>query len=391
MKRLNPTAPPWDAIEAGLVVDDLHGSLYQNLAARAELEPGSQQLLAGGVGSGKTTELLLAVKWLHTHGNIPVYVDVAAFADLSQPSSGAVLAAFGVRLAEVSRMVFEDISSSEHLTILERTEHAVQQFAYGTWIPTPSAPLKIPAPSKGCRVGGKLPRAIPVLDRGFPEVREPLQALLKALRDVSLDVVALFDGLDRLLDPGTFWATVEADFAALRELEVSVLAVAPITVSFEVGRTIPDQFDRVHHLVPLIAEPEAGGKLRSVLERRGATDLLQSPAADLTCSASGGVLRDLVSLARDAGEEAYVSGAERIGQKHAEKAVRQLGTGYLRGLGPEEIRALSQLDRTGSFDLHSVVNVGLLATRRVLEYSHTGFRVHPALLPLIREGEAHIA
>ncbi len=170
-----------------------------------------------------------------------------------------------------------------------------------------------------------------------------------------------------------------------------MLAVAPITVLFEIGRSIPDQFDRVHHLPPLIAEPEGGSLLRSVLERRGATDLLQPPAAGLICSASGGVLRDLVSLARDAGEEAYVSGAERIGQKHAEKAVRQLGTAYLRGLGPEEIRALSQLDRTRSFDLRSDVNVQLLATRRVLEYSPTDFRVHPALLPLILEAEARIA
>jgi ABC-type transporter Mla maintaining outer membrane lipid asymmetry ATPase subunit MlaF len=69
MKRFNPTASARDAIEAGLVVDGLHQSLYQKLAVRADLEPGSQQLIVGGVGSGKTTQLLLAVDWLRRQGN----------------------------------------------------------------------------------------------------------------------------------------------------------------------------------------------------------------------------------------------------------------------------------------------------------------------------------
>ena len=60
MRKLNPTEPARLTIESGLVVEDLHGALFKTLAARADLEPGSQQLLAGGTGSGKTTELLMA-------------------------------------------------------------------------------------------------------------------------------------------------------------------------------------------------------------------------------------------------------------------------------------------------------------------------------------------
>lgn len=392
MKRLNPTASARDAIEAGLVVDDLHGSLYQKLAVRADLEPGSQQLLVGGVGSGKTTELLLAVNWLQAQRNsIPLYIDVAAEADLSQLSPGAVLAAFGSHLAEECSKRLEAGSSSEQLLALKRSCEAVRRFVFGTTVPR-LPPLVVNLDTSAwTRVPGRLPPAIPVLQRKFPEVREPLQTLLKALRNASFEAVALFDGLDRLLAPATFWRTVEADFAALRELKVSVVAVAPITVLFELGRTIPDQFDRVHHLPPLIAEAEGRGVLRGALERRGAMDMLQPPGAELICSASGGVLRDLISLARDAGEEAYLSGAGAVCREHVGKAKRQLGTGYLRGLGPEEIRSLSALARTGSFDPHSGVNLGLLATRRVLEYSPTDFRVHPALLPLILEAEARSA
>src|ERR1039457_3975915 len=68
MRKLNPTAPARLAIDSGLVVEDLHGSLYKTLAARADLEPGSQQLLVGGTGSGKTTELMLAERWLEQQG-----------------------------------------------------------------------------------------------------------------------------------------------------------------------------------------------------------------------------------------------------------------------------------------------------------------------------------
>src|ERR1039457_833062 len=79
MRKLNPTAPARLAIDSGLVVENLHGSLYKTLAARADLEPGSQQLLVGGTGSGKTTELLLAKKWLDQQGQaLCVYVDISS-------------------------------------------------------------------------------------------------------------------------------------------------------------------------------------------------------------------------------------------------------------------------------------------------------------------------
>ena len=77
MRRLNPTAPPQDAIESGLVIPELHGSVFLTMAARADLEPGSQQLLVGGIGSGKTTELLLAQRWLQKAGEtVSLYIDI---------------------------------------------------------------------------------------------------------------------------------------------------------------------------------------------------------------------------------------------------------------------------------------------------------------------------
>ena len=170
--------------------------------------------------------------------------------------------------------------------------------------------------------------------------------------------------------------------------KVSVIATAPLSVLFGVGigQSISDHFDRVHHLT-VIPTDSADTSLWSVLEKRGVTNLLNPGLAYFICNYSGGVLRDLISLARDAAEEAYVSDRDFITVPDIEKVGHQLGTGYLRGLGPEAINALLHLESSKSFDLSQPSNVELLVTRRVLEYSSTDFRVHPALLSVIPRPE----
>src|SRR5271169_151287 len=133
MQAFNPTAPTRDVIEAGLVLEDLHQSLYRNLAARADLEPGSQQLLVGGVGSGKTTELLLAAQWLRRQGRaLPLFLDISAETDLSSLNSGSLLASFAMRLgwsvlkeSELRPTVTEDEEK------LKETYKRVTSYAYG--------------------------------------------------------------------------------------------------------------------------------------------------------------------------------------------------------------------------------------------------------------------
>src|SRR5437764_13745651 len=101
MKAFNPTAPPRDVIAAGLVLKNLQKNLHRSLAARADLEPGSQQLIVGGIGSGKTTELLLAEQSLSNQANVlPLFIDVTVETNLSGFNSGALVASFGLHLAK---------------------------------------------------------------------------------------------------------------------------------------------------------------------------------------------------------------------------------------------------------------------------------------------------
>ena len=139
MKSFNPTAPARDVIRAGLVVEDLHQRLFERLGARADLETGSQQLLVGGIGSGKTTELLLAVNWLRERSSdVSLYVDITAETDLSTLNSGALVAAFGLHL---SRYLSSKIASASpaQKAVLEGAVEKIGSFCFGkserVWVP----------------------------------------------------------------------------------------------------------------------------------------------------------------------------------------------------------------------------------------------------------------
>jgi hypothetical protein len=401
MQAFNPTAPAQSVIEAGLAYEDLHRSLFKSLAGRADLEPGSQQLLVGGIGSGKTTELLLAVRWLLNQGDVlPLFIDITAETDLSGLNSGSLLASFGMHLARQVDKDFKILTQkTERAKKLREIYKKIEEFAYGKEVQVlvdpndydhfeesdeDSQAFEDEAYYVTQKIPGKLKPPIPVLRRDIRDIREPLEEFLAPAKEIHKDVVVIFDGLDRLILPDKFWSVVQQDLRLLRQLKISVLATAPISVLYGVGvgHSVSDHFDRVHHM-PVVAMSPEDGFLQSVLRKRGGYDLLADGTAESICQFSGGVLRDLISLARDAAEEAYISGHDSITSGDVEKVVRQLGTAYLRGLGPESIKILIKLEKSKSFQIDQAANVELLVTRRVLEYSSTDFRVHPALLSVL--------
>ncbi|MCX6631357.1 MAG: hypothetical protein NTW28_27405 [Candidatus Solibacter sp.] len=396
MRKLNPTAPARLTIDSGLVVEDLHGSLFKTLAARADLEPGSQQLLVGGTGSGKTTELLLAEKWLEQQGQtLSLYIDISFETDLSGLNSGALLASFGLHLAKAySRRGFEGDLDAASKRILKNARSEIEEFARGTtktvWVRDEVQEYD-PYEQYGHyvteSVPGKLQPIFPALQRDIQAIQLPLEAFLTAVQERSLDIVTIFDGLDRLPSPDRFWTVVDQDFRALRQMRVGVMAAAPQSILYGQGRAVSEHFDRVHQIRALSPDPEAGGHLKSVLSHRSGTDMMEQDVVELICEGSGGVLRDLITLARDAGEAAYIEGAEQILFEHAVAAIKQLGESCLRGLGPEQIGILWRLKKERSFDVAANPNIELLVTGRVLEYSATDFRVHPALAPLLPKPE----
>jgi hypothetical protein len=126
MKRFNPTASAKAAIGEGLICQYAGRSVFKKLAAGADLTVGSQQLLVGGIGSGKTTELMLAQRELAGNEHmLPLYIDVSAETDLSTVNSGALLASLGMHTWGAVASKFNPPES------LSAVQKALRKAAYG--------------------------------------------------------------------------------------------------------------------------------------------------------------------------------------------------------------------------------------------------------------------
>ena len=107
LERLSAIASPRALADSGdLIVPRDHDPLdaeqppiHVAFASAAELSRGTQMALVGGIGSGKTTELLLTHKLLERHADaVNVFVDLADYTDLNELNTGAILATVGMEL-----------------------------------------------------------------------------------------------------------------------------------------------------------------------------------------------------------------------------------------------------------------------------------------------------
>jgi len=206
-------------------------------------------------------------------------------------------------------------------------------------------------------------------------------------RQAGHQFVVLFDSLDRTTNRAGFTQLVDQDVAALRRCNIGVVLIGPIRSLEGFGRLEVDRFDKLHVQGPVDVEQDTEGRdfLFRVLRTRVEASMLPDREALALVAASGGVLRDLISLAKAAGDEAYLSGAESIEMPHVEAAVDSFGRSLMIGLHKPEIDTLKHLRSSGGFVWTTDDDLALLATRRVLEYPRRAspFSVHPTIVPLL--------
>ena len=403
MRRFNPTAPPDYYVEQDLTVEPPSSDI-KKMAVRADLEPGSQQLLVGGIGSGKSTQLLLIERHLSKQPKtIPFYVDVTHETDIAKLNSGALLASIGLHLLRY----LETVAAAP---TLDSVRDRVLKFALGEtkeiWVPEDDYPPydddyppnehnppfdeddREPGRYIVRKIPGKLhpPSPLfPALSRDLEKIEEPFRELLAAIGGEGVTLVVIVDGLDRLPSPVKFWDVVYQDLRVLRRLKISVLAAAPLSVAFGSDRPISDYVDSIHHLP--VFDPRVSSFPMQVLEKRNAAELMDENSMEAVARGSGGVLRDLISLARNSATESYLAGEETINERHVAKAVRELGESYFLGLGESHLKLLSRLKRGEGFRVEEPASLELLFTRRVLEYQEPKprYEIHPALEGLLDE------
>jgi len=386
LERLNPIASLRTVIQQDLIVppgsdprDPAQPQIHEAFASAAELQPGSQMALVGGIGSGKTTELHLTLDRLKRYPDaVNLHIEAAEFTDFAQTNPAAMLAAIGLRLFARYRKLFGEPSDE-----LEAVHTKLRELGLGKteWYPydpedfgaDSGFPVEIPGLMK--------PRFAPLKEQ-VSEVANLLQTILLPFLEHGKQVTVIVDGLDRLIEPVRFREFAEQDLRAVRGMKVSMILAAPLLLWYDKTRFLQDYFDVVKHIPAAAVDPKESVFLKDILKRRGAGDLMSARSIAEICQFSGGVLRDLLTLAQSAAQYAYRDAEDRIARKHVQAAIRQLGNRYLVGIGSPQRRLIQRLQREGRFSTQDSASRELLVNRQVLEYSKGGrdyFKVHPAL------------
>jgi hypothetical protein len=397
LERLNPIAVPRDLLARDLIVAPAHDPrdaaqppIHASLATSAELTRGIQIAVVGGIGSGKTTELALTHKLLKRHADaVSIFLDIANYADLNELNTGAILASMGIALAVYQK---QRKSGSEPTGEAKSAYEKLRELAYGTtqWIdPDSVEPEPMDYDDGGpdwvrVKVPGLIKLRLPALKREVKDVKELLHRIASPLLEADAQITFLIDGLDRLIKADRFREYAEQDLRALRGTKITVIVAAPLLLWYDESRFLQDYFDVVKHIPA--AAPAESAFLVEILERRGALELMGRKEIASIVKYSGGVLRDLLTLARSSAEYAYHDDQDRIGRQHVRAAIKQLGNRYLAGLGKTQRLRLKQLASNEEFRIDDPTSRELLVNRQVLEHFSNGrefFGIHPALAKVL--------
>ncbi len=389
-ERLKLTTPI-SAIKQGLYVKRPGLTAADQIVGHMEPSPTSQVCLVGGIGSGKSTELLLATERLGAvEDTRTFYIDVSELHDLENLEPGVLVTAVGHQLCNV--LISLDLEMGRDLS---RTLHSFREYAENreAEIPDPDyfghQDSDEAYPTVRRVLSGKLsmPRRV---DRDIERLLDFVTEFRASLPEPNRYVIVILDALDRVSDMEAFASAIDADLRLLQRAGIGVVLTAPLITIYGKYRPLLDRFDHIIHLPPVDpSNADAREFLASVLAARDPEGVIPDNIRSLIGNWSGGILRDMLALAKDAAQQAYMAGADFVGEGHVDAAVFQLGRTRWLGLNGNEIKMLRRIVTTpaGQFAPSSDAELALLMTRRVLEYPQVGkaprFVVHPVLLPLL--------
>jgi Cdc6-like AAA superfamily ATPase len=360
--------------------------IHEAFANTAELSRGAQMALVGGIGSGKTTELRLTLNRLKRHADATnIYVDLAELTNLNELNPGAILIAIGNQLFHKLTKADRQNTDIKHAytRLQELAKGKTDLVAYDGYDDSDEGPELVVVHTPGL-----LTPRFPAMHRAVEEVQNLVVQIAKPLLESEAQITILIDGLDRLIRPERFREFAEQDLHALRDAKISIIVATPLLLWFDKSRFLQDYFDDVKHIPAAMADPEKSDFLSQVLLRRGAAELMEEHEVFEIARFSGGVLRDLITLARTSAEAAYRDDKDRIGPAHVQSAIRQLGRRYLVGLGRVQLGLIRRLTNNYEFSTENPVARELLVNRQILEHFNNhrdSFAVHPALVEVLAE------
>lgn len=382
LARLAGTGDPKEAIDAGLYVP--RPTWSGRLVRRIELQPSALRVITGPIGSGKSTELLVLANELNRLPELwAMVIDVSSVHSLRDLPEGSLIAAAGV-------FIQETLNSSD--TAFRR----LRVVAYGEEDPffrlksSSGNRTRIAPPADAIRARGLLQD--PANRAGAARTLVPylLDGIAK-LRDAGgIHLVMLFDSLDRVRDPSEFRNVLANDARVLVEHGVGVVLTAPVSTIWSDAselRAMTETWDILPYTDPA-TDGEAREFLLELLRRRADRDLLPEPTWLPLVEASGGVLRDLIELARSAVEEAYLEGHEAVESRDIDTAIAGFARALSLGLDGNAISTLLSVQATRRVRAFDEPTIRLLMGRQILEHrdsSGSYFTPHPVLASLLRQ------
>ena len=386
MSAFEGTSNPQRAVERGFYVN-LPNNPIGEITGRVALRPSSVHLLFGGIGSGKTTQLLLTQQALNELEDIKaIYVDVSLVTDISDLKSGALIAIAGLELINI----LGSSSSSD----LKNFKEIIKKAAYGY---TEYIPMDLTAIAFG------KPREVNYKGLISTENRENRESILLAFSALSKAVISttkkeiifLFDGLDRLSKSKTFINSALNDVIEINKTGVGSILVGSIVIPYSERAYIAEITGYSYFLPYLDALENVESKqfFTEIFKVRDPENFIAQDARELLIFHSGGVLRDLMSLCQASIEEAYMDGSDLITAQHANQAILALARSKVIGLTDANINTLRKVMTEKSFSPRTSEDFELMLTGHILEYRYPRqrFVVHPILVSLIESMAASVA
>jgi hypothetical protein len=369
------------AFENGYYVP-LPDPLANRIRARADIQPDVAQAIVGGIGLGKTTQLFAAAQALRSENDFEArYVDVSAIHNLAKLGPSVLLTLVGLELIE---LVKHEVEAQEPKHSLRRAASRIRESANGHWDYDGDPPDDWEG---GSWVPGLIQEPEPIASE-VAWIEDEVKQLLSRL---GKPLIVLFDGLDRAHDLNQLITLLSQDLRALKRLKIGCVMALPEQMLFGKARAFLEQHLEWHALTAFDVDQDAAcaNLFTEVLARRTPEGLMNAAAAKKLVDSSGGVFRDLVVLARSAGEEAYMAGSPTIDLRFAKHAADRFGRKRLLGLSKDQLAVLQRVRKKGAFVETDDSDIALLASGCILQYArpNSGFEVHPTLVPLLKELE----
>jgi shikimate kinase len=296
-------------------------------------------LLAGHRGGGKTTELRRLEQSCAGQFTV-VWVDTDTALDKFNIGYAEVVVLIGIQIVQKLETLGWKLPRKLEQDLLESLSKITRQDKV-----TGGGHLELPKLFK--ELGGELKVGFQRETTKTQEIRPALSEIIAKVNAIIAEAQAskpkllvIVDGLDRK-DYGI--ALEMFSSSLLTELDCHIVYAIPISLRYSPAFQQPMQsFDKCLDLanIPVfkcdenkvptdVAEREGRYILSTVIEKRlsrlniSYKAIFEPDALELLCKSSGGVMRDLVKLARTAGEVALLKKSQTITLAIAQDAIRQ--------------------------------------------------------------------